>query len=501
MGAARAPLRPTPGTAPHRHGARRRAAHRRRDPRDRRARRPHAGRRADRRTRPRRRGRAGPAGPVRVGPGARGRVRPPRRDRHQPPALHALAGRGGRERGARRRAGARRSRPPRARPASTPTRSRALVFLESAGREDAVAPSGIEGAVGLTQILAGTATDLLDMRVDTAAQRAAHAADRPRAARGHAGRGRAAAARAGARRRALRRRQGAGGHGPLPQARPRHARPRGPRVRLLPHGHRQPAGGAARVRRRYTWLGRRSTSTRRSPATPRPTAGCSSSATTPRTTTGRCSRRREIMRLYRDDRAELDRLTALHGAKGSAEEVLHPPGSVPQFADPGAAARRVGRRRDRGVPRHAEAARACGATRAWASSPRALDQPAGALPRSPSRGAGDGALHRRAGACAQRRVPAGGHLDGARRALPARAGQGATARRPGTSRCTRRAGRSTSSAATLSRRQALAFQYVLDRLPVLGGIAWVREPDAIHVTVSSEAKALLPLLDRIKPSP
>jgi hypothetical protein len=53
----------------------------------------------------------------------------------------------------------------------------------------------------------------------------------------------------------------------------------------------------------------------------------------------------------------------------------------------------------------------------------------------------------------------------------------------------------------VSRRQALAFQSVLDRLTVLGGIAWAREPDAIHITVSSDAKALLPLLDRIQPSP
>jgi hypothetical protein len=53
----------------------------------------------------------------------------------------------------------------------------------------------------------------------------------------------------------------------------------------------------------------------------------------------------------------------------------------------------------------------------------------------------------------------------------------------------------------VSRRQALAFQNVLDRLAVLGGITWVREPDAIHVTVSSEAKALLPLLDRIGDQP
>ena len=53
----------------------------------------------------------------------------------------------------------------------------------------------------------------------------------------------------------------------------------------------------------------------------------------------------------------------------------------------------------------------------------------------------------------------------------------------------------------VSRRQALAFQNVLDRLAVLGGITWVREPGAIHVTVSSEAKTLLPLLDRIGAKP
>jgi hypothetical protein len=34
-----------------------------------------------------------------------------------------------------------------------------------------------------------------------------------------------------------------------------------------------------------------------------------------------------------------------------------------------------------------------------------------------------------------------------------------------------------------SRSQALAFQFVLDRLTALGLIAWVREPEAIHVTV------------------
>jgi soluble lytic murein transglycosylase-like protein len=47
-----------------------------------------------------------------------------------------------------------------------------------------------------------------------------------------------------------------------------------------------------------------------------------------------------------------------------------------------------------------------------------------------------------------------------------------------------------------SRRQALAFQFVLDRLAALDVIAWVREPAAIHITVGPRATALLPLLDR-----
>ncbi|HET8953956.1 MAG TPA: transglycosylase SLT domain-containing protein [Solirubrobacteraceae bacterium] len=42
----------------------------------------------------------------------------------------------------------------------------AIVFLESAGRPDVVAGGDLEGAVGLTQILASTATDLLGLHVD-----------------------------------------------------------------------------------------------------------------------------------------------------------------------------------------------------------------------------------------------------------------------------------------------------------------------------------------------
>jgi hypothetical protein len=47
-----------------------------------------------------------------------------------------------------------------------------------------------------------------------------------------------------------------------------------------------------------------------------------------------------------------------------------------------------------------------------------------------------------------------------------------------------------------SRAQALAFQFMLDRLTALNLIAWVREPRAIHVTVSSAARPLASLVPR-----
>jgi hypothetical protein len=47
----------------------------------------------------------------------------------------------------------------------------AMVFLESAGRPDAVADAKLEGAVGLTQILAETGRNLLAMKVNPTAAR------------------------------------------------------------------------------------------------------------------------------------------------------------------------------------------------------------------------------------------------------------------------------------------------------------------------------------------
>jgi hypothetical protein len=47
-----------------------------------------------------------------------------------------------------------------------------------------------------------------------------------------------------------------------------------------------------------------------------------------------------------------------------------------------------------------------------------------------------------------------------------------------------------------SHAQALAFQYVLDRLRVLNVIVWSRDASEIHITVSRDAAKLEPLLTR-----
>ena len=48
-----------------------------------------------------------------------------------------------------------------------------------------------------------------------------------------------------------------------------------------------------------------------------------------------------------------------------------------------------------------------------------------------------------------------------------------------------------------SKRAADAFQFMLDRLQALNLIAWVREPAAIHITVSSDANRLESFLRKL----
>jgi hypothetical protein len=372
-----------------------------------------------------------------------------------------------------------------------------LVFLESAGRDDAVTPNGVEGAVGLTQILAGTATDLLEMKVDT--RRSAQLGRRidREQARGHEDkvrRLRAERAEADERFDGKKALEATGRYLKL-------ARETLGREDYAFVSYHMGIGNLQGVLRAFGessgWpeVYFDSSFSRHPEAYGRMLKlGDDSSNYYWKVLAGR-----EIMRLYRDDRTELERLIALHGAKGSAEEVLHPPGSAPQFADPGQlrAAWDDGqivafpdRPRVTGLKRDARMGELAGQ----------LDQPAGLY-----RGLKPEALAMALYIGAQVRQLSGDGPLTITSTVRDEAYQRELVK--GNREATRNFSLHTTGWAFdvdrtyVSRRQALAFQNVLDRLSVLGGITWVREPDAIHVTVSSEAKALLPLLDRIGEKP
>ena len=189
------------------------------------------------------------------------------------------------------------------------------------------------------------------------------------------------------------------------------------------------------------------------------------------------------MRRWRADPDALQLLEDAQTAKASAEEVLHPEDRTGAFADPGAvgAAREDGRLAalqpgalaDRGLrvdPRMGELARRVGAS---AGLYRAL------RPRALAMLEAVGAAVRTISATAPLTVTSTVRDERYQRRLRARnreAALGFSLHTTGWAFDVARAYR--------SRRQARAFQFVLDRLTALDEIAWVREPRAIHVTVA-----------------
>ena len=365
-----------------------------------------------------------------------------------------------------------------------------LVFLESAGRDDAITPNGIEGAVGLTQILAGTGTDLLDMKVDTgrSAQLSARL-DRERS-RGHEDKVRklrAERAEVDERFDAKKSLEATGRY--LKLARETLGREDYAFVSYhMGIGNLQGVLGAFGESSGWPEVYFDSSFTRHEAAYSRLLKlGDDSSNYYWKVLAGR-----EIMHLYRDDRTELERLIALHGAKGSAEEVLHPPGSVPQYADPGQLRAAwddgqiiafpdkpavTGLERDRSM---GELAGRLGRSR---TTYRGLREPALAL--LVYIGAGVRAIADQTPLIVTSTVRDLRY----QRLLVAR-----------NIEATRNYSLHTTGWAFdilrryRSRKQALAFEFMLNRLQSHDLIAWVREPAAIHVTVSSDAERLAAVL-------
>ena len=369
-----------------------------------------------------------------------------------------------------------------------------LVFLESAGREDARAPGGLESAVGLTQILAETGSNLLGMRVDLAAS-SRYTRLLARAER--RGRDRRAAwlrrARAKVDERFDPEKALAGTARYLAIARKRFGR-----EDMAFVSYHMGIGNLESVLHDFGGRGLSyarvyfdSTPTRHVRAYRRlASLGDDSS-----NYWWKLAAAREIMRLWRDDRPELDRLIALHAAKGSAEEVLHPEADTPRFDT----ATELKHAWDDGdivpFPR-AEAVTGLRLDRRMGELARRVHQPADlyrglrpeALALALYIGAQVRSISGQAPLIVTSTVRDGRYQD----ELVTRnreATRHYSLHTTGWAFDVQRAYR--------SRRQALAFQFVLDRLRTLNAIAWVREPQAIHITVSRDAKALLPLLERV----
>ena len=371
----------------------------------------------------------------------------------------------------------------------------ALVFLESAGRPDAVADAKLEGAVGLTQILAETGRNLLGMKVDPPRARRLSRRIRRAERRGET----PAADQLRARRRQVDQR-----FDPVEslQATGRYlkfAREQLGREDLAVAAYHMGVGnlqGAVAdfardgsAPRSYAELYFGSSPTARAAAHRRLAALGDDSSTY----LWRVLAAREIMRAFRDDSASLERAADLHSAKNSSEEVLHPEEETESFSDPDALEEAY---RDEDLRRFPNSPGRLGLRR-----DRRMGELARRLEREPRLYQG---LRPEAYALAAYLAQIVRYVAGTAAPLIVTS----TVRDREYQRLLLRRNREATSGYSLhttgyafdvrrsyrSRRQAQAFQFALDRLQALNLIAWVREPGAIHITVSSEARRLQPLL-------
>lgn len=382
-----------------------------------------------------------------------------------------------------------------------------LVLLESAGRPDAIAGGGrdLDGAVGLTQILAETGQNLLDMEIDVAASERLTRQIARAERRGQRGRVRTLTAR---RARVDQRFDTSEALAATARYLKLSKAAFDDREDLGIVAYHMGIGNLQGVVEAYTGESDPDTSElpyaqvyfdstpRRHRAAQRKLAALGDDS---QNYYWKVLAAREILRLHRDDPDELARRAALHGEKNSAEEVLHPSDETERFRTPKALAKAW---RAEGIVPFPDQRGQLGLARSrqMGELARRIDQPPALY-----RGLRPEALALAVYLGAQVRATADD---------PASLVFSSTVRDDGYQGLLLRSNPEATQNYSLhttgyafdvlrrygSRKQALAFQFQLDRLQVLDVIAWVREPGAIHVTVSSDAERLLPLLDRVEPA-
>ncbi len=203
---------------------------------------------------------------------------------------------------------------------------------------------------------------------------------------------------------------------------------------------------------------------------------------------------KEIMRLSRDDPAQLDRVSALQTAKNSAEEVLHPLAETGRFATPAELREAYDDGRilalpkdllaEHGIRIDPQMGELAARLKRSRTTYRGLTRPALALLVVLGAGTKD--------------------ISGAEPLVLTSTVRDQRYQRllvAGNREATRNYSLHTTGWALdilrsyRSRAQALALEFMLGRLQSLDLIAWVREPAAIHVTVSSRAQDLVGVLD------
>jgi hypothetical protein len=358
----------------------------------------------------------------------------------------------------------------------------ALVFLESAGRPDACASNDLSGACGLTQILAGTATGLLGMHVDLPASKRLTRRIRRDPAN----------SKLRARRRKVDERfdprkaiEGAARYLEI-------ARGHLSRADLSLESYHMGIGNLQNALRAYG-KGNIPYAQLYFDSTPLLHASAyrvlASLGDDSATYLWRLYAAREIMRLARSDPARLAQLQALHARKATAEEVLHPRGRTHVFATPAD----IVRSNLVTLPKDASKLHFT------------VDPGMGVLSKTPG-------LYRalRPEAMAMLvYIAAGVHEIGGEGTLNVTSTVRDLTYQRRLVKSNIQATRAYSLHTTgfafdierryRSHRQAVAFQFMLDRLQALDMIAYAVEPRAIHITVSSDAKALEPILENRVP--
>ncbi len=361
----------------------------------------------------------------------------------------------------------------------------ALVYLESAGRPEAMASDDVEGAVGLTQILAETGTSLLGMRIDV---------KRSQTLTRLINRG----GRHEARRRAERVRVD-------PRFDPREAlegtarylafarEQLGDRDDLAVASYHMGVGNLQNALRAYgqgnvpyveLYFG---TDPLRTPAATTLLMELNDDSSSYLWRIGAAAR---IMRQYRDDRATLEREADLQTRKASSEDLLHPKESTATFADPQAIEAAVENGELLALPRAAMSANGLAIDPAMGELAPRMDQPRsryralrpGALGGVLTIGATVQALNGDTEPATLLTVTSTVRDERYQALLGSENIQATKALSQHTTGWAVDFSRSYRTGA-----QAQLFQWTLTRLQALNLIAWVREPTAIHMTFSSEA--------------